>query len=224
MVSARAAALLASPRLAGKTRIALLKELAALTEEQWVADLEAAAAALRAGPAPPAPGADGAAPELAAALVALGGGPEAERQLRTAALEQRFPGGLPEYGPTFHAVLSACTARQRLQRDCVVAALSSLPHGFDALDRALIVHAALISSAYDAYHRAWLRAVQASGLLLAVPASGVPSVSCASWAPRPLCLQLACAQQGLTSRRPAWHLTLTSSCMYLWLRRATSSQ
>lgn len=63
--------------------------------------------------------------------------------------------------PEFHACLRACAARQRLQRAAVRAALSSLAgHGFDQLDRTLIVHAALVADAYDAFHAAWLRAVQ----------------------------------------------------------------
>ena len=50
------------------------------------------------------------------------------------------------------------------RREAVIGALSSLPqHGFDQLDRTLIVHAALVSGAYVAFHRKWLRAVQVGG-------------------------------------------------------------
>ncbi|PSC75363.1 ciab isoform A [Micractinium conductrix] len=77
-----------------------------------------------------------------------------------AALHQDFA-GLPKRSPRWWAALDTGEARQALQRRAVVAALSQLPgHGWDALDRCLITHAALVAGAYAGYHRAWLQAVQ----------------------------------------------------------------
>jgi len=65
--------------------------------------------------------------------------------------------------PPCHATHPA-TLPHKHCRDAVIGALSSLPqHGFDQLDRTLIVHAALVSGAYVAFHRKWLRAVQVGG-------------------------------------------------------------
>lgn len=80
-----------------------------------------------------------------------------------AALHQDFA-GLPKRSPRWWAALDTGEARQALQRRAVVAALSQLPgHGWDALDRCLITHAALVAGAYAGYHRAWLQAVQVGG-------------------------------------------------------------
>lgn len=63
-------------------------------------------------------------------------------------------------GRAGQGMLMPLPAPSRSCSEAVVGALSSLPHGFDQLDRALIVHAALVSAAEVPFHRAWLQAVQ----------------------------------------------------------------
>ncbi|KAL4434437.1 hypothetical protein ABPG75_000878 [Micractinium tetrahymenae] len=138
--SPRVQALLASPQLAGRQRVDLLKALEALTAKAFEHDLRTADA--------------GTAGSTAASPVDAG-------TLLRAALQQQFV-GLAEYTPAWYAALDAAERRQALQREAVLAALSSLPHGFDQLDRCLICHAALVSGKYAAFYRAWIAAVQAS--------------------------------------------------------------
>ncbi|KAL4420317.1 hypothetical protein ABPG77_010222 [Micractinium sp. CCAP 211/92] len=121
--------LVASPQLAGLQRIDLLKALEDLTAKAFEQDLGATGSA-----------------------AAVPGG--ADTLLR-AALQQQFV-GLAEYSPAWHAALDAAERRQALQREAVLAALSSLPHGFDQLDRCLICNAALVSGKYAAFYRAWI--------------------------------------------------------------------
>lgn len=102
--SPRVQTLLSSPQLAGRQRIDLLKAIEALTAKAFEQDLRAAS-------------------EGNAGTVAAG-------TLLQAALHQQFV-GLREYTPAWHAVLEAAEQRQALQREAVLAALSSLPHGFD---------------------------------------------------------------------------------------------
>ena len=66
-------------------------------------------------------------------------------------------------------VLTPLAAPPRTCSEAVVGALSTLSHGYDQLDRALIVHAALVSAAYRDFHRAWLQAVQVCGACLSSP-------------------------------------------------------
>lgn len=99
--------LVASPQLAGLQRIELLKALESITAEAFEKDLNAAGA-----------GAEG------------GAAPVDARTLLRAALQQQFV-GLGEYTPAWFAALDAAERRQALQREAVLAALSSLPHGFD---------------------------------------------------------------------------------------------
>lgn len=132
--------LVASPQLAGLQRIELLKALESITAEAFEKDLNAAGA-----------GAEG------------GAAPVDARTLLRAALQQQFV-GLGEYTPAWFAALDAAERRQALQREAVLAALSSLPHGFDQLDRCLICNAALVSGKYAAFYRAWIAAVQGNAL------------------------------------------------------------
>ncbi len=101
--------LVASPQLAGLQRIDLLKALEDLTAKAFEQDLDASGAG------------------AAGSAAAVPGG--ADTLLR-AALQQQFV-GLAEYSPAWHAALYAAERRQALQREAVLAALSSLPHGFD---------------------------------------------------------------------------------------------
>jgi hypothetical protein len=90
---------------------------------------------------------------------ALGEDSESRERVVRAALRQDFR-GTQDYSQSWFSLLAACTARQRLQRAFVRAALTGLDHGLSPFDRSLLYHATLVSDAYDDWFVSWARAVQ----------------------------------------------------------------
>eukprot|EP00735_Rhodelphis_limneticus_P010975 TRINITY_DN4015_c0_g1::TRINITY_DN4015_c0_g1_i1::g.11978::m.11978 TRINITY_DN4015_c0_g1::TRINITY_DN4015_c0_g1_i1::g.11978 ORF type:complete len:562 (+),score=104.23,DnaI_N/PF07319.6/0.032 TRINITY_DN4015_c0_g1_i1:33-1688(+) len=88
---------------------------------------------------------------------------EADRpKLRRATIEANFQ-GIEEFSEEFYHALELASKRQELARKFVILALTTFPdsvHGFNPFDATLIKSSAKISSLYDVYYVAWLKAVQ----------------------------------------------------------------